>query len=332
MCEISFESSFSPPPTTRQKRLAFDNFPPTFPYGSVKSILFDCGLTLTLHLGGIPVQPTDHTFPTSRSCFGALFLTTVDRPGFDSSRARPLICLDHLAAAGVAFPSWRNKQECLKQEYHTARRLRRQYETDLSLARTLQATFDFEATPPLVNQMGNGLLPLVSDSAQPPPRESRQRRRRKARKSRLQGRNIKRHLAQLALSLRCQSSAHIASPCACSPASDESLPLSYIGILSWWSSELRECLEAELGAALDDCIQQQAPQQPYPPFTLWDIYDYGDKSSMGVSDLLLKLNSAPLDSTELEDLHTILVLAPTHSSFPLDQSPASSGSSGESAP
>ena len=116
----------------------------------------------------------------------------------------------------------------LKQEYHTARRLRRQYETDLSLARTLQATFDLEATPPLVNQMGNGLLPLVSDSAQPPPRESRQRRRRKARKSRLQGRNIKRHLAQLALSLRCQSSAHIASPCACSPASDESLPLHWI--------------------------------------------------------------------------------------------------------
>ena len=80
-------------------------------------------------------------------------------------------------------------------------------------------------------------------------RDFRKRSRRQAQLSRRQGRNVKRQLATLARTMRNWSreeQTQLSPMSSSSSASGEQQPSSCVGILQWWSQELREHLEAEL--------------------------------------------------------------------------------------
>ena len=84
----------------------------------------------------------------------------------------------------------------------------------------------------------------------------------------------------------------------CRSVPGEQLPSSScVGILDWWSRELREHLAAELEVMTADCLKQQAPQQQNPPVILLGIYDQGDQASIVALTFLSSLQNDHLESS-----------------------------------
>ena len=213
-------------------------------------------------------------------------------------------------------------QQRLRTEKKAARQRCRQYEQDLALARCLQAALVLEAGS-LDSTEERSLDTRRKDQVaghhqrKQLKRDSSQCSRRTAQLRRLRGRTVKRQLATLARTMRNlfldeHTQLPLMSSCTstCRSVPGEQLPSSScVGILDWWSRELREHLAAELEVMTADCLKQQAPQQPNPPVILLGIYDQGDQASIVALTLLSSLQNDHLESSAQNSaLHAIFPL------------------------